>query len=850
MGLSKDGRWLISGGGRSRVFVHDLAHDFEAERIIRQPHDRRIERVLLLPDGTHFVTVDQDGKSFRWNLGQPTLEPQPWLADQECRREAAGGDALTGKVAVLCGNGDVQIFGPSGDTGNPEVVKSPAGQVKAMAMSPDARWLALGRDDGTLVLRDLKARRQVEQKVAETSIDQLELSQREALAVVHERGISVFSVSNGLDAKSAGLIPAKSVQALCFSPGGGSLAIASGDEGVAVWSLDGAKPAKATQVGNSSSAACLSFTSDGRNLVVGGLDGSLLFQAMEAPGAPARRIAPHRGMVRQLGISPQGQSLLIRNELNQIALCDPANRTYVRPPGYWSSAAFLDDATLLVCAASDPDHPENSGGWFARMDRNKLTVDRAFFTREAPGYKIPETVAFEAVTLSPDRKRMAATGPDTAVPLVCVWDMKSGKLTHWLTEIEDPVRSASFSSDGRYLATAGDSPKVQLWELDAAGGAIKRPKVTFLQPGTWNVTCVQVRPGASRQLVTGHSEGRAMLWNWRDSTATLEAPHLVENVLDGAVRAITFMPDGQKLAVAGDGITIWLGELEPKPRRLTLDRASQHFEQVNTLAAWPDGSLLCSGSDDTTVRFWDVQKQTLKGAFAPATSPLDDDQAKKPEASNEIDWVFYAPDGRFDASAQGRRLVRFRQRGLARPMEQFDATLYTFGLGEQIISQEIPKMTDEPKESPPVAIDAPLRLDASQPETQLSVRLGRKTFTTSAFITTASRSRPGSKISRGPCPGSFRFASACSWETTGSTRWPAGQDHTTAVHRNPTCRSLTWARWSPARSMCSPWASASTARAGSTSRHWTPSNSASSCTSVVSMRKDRADFGFLNPMIR
>ncbi len=377
-----------------------------------------------------------------------------------------------------------------------------------------------------------------------------------------------------------------------------------------------------------------------------------------------------------------------------------------------------------VRAAGDPEHPENPGGWLARMDRNQLTVDRGFFAREAPGYKLPETVAFEAVTLSPDRRRSAATVPDTAVPLVCVWDLKSGKLTHWLSEIEDPVRSASFSSDGRYLATAGDSPRAQLWELDAAGGEVKRPKVTFLQPGTSNVTCVQVRPGASRQLVTGHSEGRAMLWNWRDSTATLEAPHLVENVLDGAVRAITFMPDGRKLAVAGDGTTIWLGELEPKPRRLALDRASQHFEQVNTLAAWPDGSLLCSGSDDTSVRFWDVQKQTLKGAFAPATSPLDDDQAKKPEASTEIDWVCYAPDGRFDASAQGRRLVRFRQRGLARPMEQFDATLYTFGLGEQIISQEIPKMTDEPKESPPVAIDAPLRLDASQPETQLSVRLG------------------------------------------------------------------------------------------------------------------------------
>jgi hypothetical protein len=429
-------------------------------------------------------------------------------------------------------------------------------------------------------------------------------------------------------------------------------------------------------------------------------------------------------MVEQLGISPNGQLLLIRNELNQIQICDPRNRTCVRAPGQWSSVAFLDDETLILCAAGDADHPENSAGWLARMDRNKLTVDRGFFARESPGYKIPETVAFEAVTLSPDRKRLAATVPDAAVPLVCVWDVKSGKLTHWLTQIQDPVRSASFSTDGRYLATAGDSPSAQLWELDAAGGEIKRPTVTFLEAGTSNVTCVQIRPGASRQLVTGHSSGRAMLWSWRESKATAEAPHLVEGVLDGAVRAIAFTPNGRTLAVAGDGTTIWLGELEPKPRRLAFDRRSNHFEQVNALASWPDGSLIASGSDDTTVRFWDVEKRVLKGTFATATSRSDDDKAAKPEATTEVDWVFYAPDGRFDASARGRGLVRFRQKDHARPMEQFDATLYTFGLGEQIISQEIPKLTEAPKEPAPLAIDAPLRPDPAQPDTRLSVHLG------------------------------------------------------------------------------------------------------------------------------
>ncbi len=67
--------------------------------------------------------------------------------------------------------------------------------------------------------------------------------------------------------------------------------------------------------------------------------------------------------------------------------------------------------------------------------------------------------------------------------------------------------------------------------------------------------------------------------------------------------------------MAGDGTTIWLGELEPRPRALTLNQRPHDFEQVNSLAAWSDGSLLVSGGDDTTIKFWDLAKHTLRARF-------------------------------------------------------------------------------------------------------------------------------------------------------------------------------------------------------------------------------------------
>ena len=84
-------------------------------------------------------------------------------------------------------------------------------------------------------------------------------------------------------------------------------------------------------------------------------------------------------------------------------------------------------------------------------------------------------------------------------------------MTHWLSGLDDPVRTLGFSADARRLVTAGDSPEARLWDLAAAPGELKTPEVTFQDPGiSRNVTCVAIRPG-TEQVVTGHSDGKVYL---------------------------------------------------------------------------------------------------------------------------------------------------------------------------------------------------------------------------------------------------------------------------------------------------------------------------------------------------
>ena len=274
LGLSRDGRWLISGGGRSHVLVHDLTQDFAVKQVLRQPHDGRIERVLLLPDGVHFVTVDQNAKTFLWNLSEPVLKPQPWLTDQECLKEAAGGDAETGKVAVLCGSGEIRVMGASGDPADPLILRPSSARFSALALAPDGHWLAAGREDGTILLRDLKTDKQAQQKIAETSITQLAISRRELLAAVHDQGVKLLPISGGLNQSPSIAVSEQPVRVLSFSPSGRTLAMAGDNPEVSLWNVEADRPTRTATLAAAPVVSFLGFSGDNRTLLVGGADGA------------------------------------------------------------------------------------------------------------------------------------------------------------------------------------------------------------------------------------------------------------------------------------------------------------------------------------------------------------------------------------------------------------------------------------------------------------------------------------------------------------------------------------------------------------------------------------------------
>ncbi len=213
LALTRNDRWLISGGGRGAVLVYDRQKDFRVIPLaVAQPHGASIRQIALLPDGLHFVSIDADGRSFLWDASQAPLLPQPWLADVACREVAVGGRTGpdghdTSYVATRCGDGTVRIFDSTGGGGT--VRNFARSDPAAVAVSPDGGLLAVGYDDGQVSIHDLRNGAREDFKAANhpVAVRRLVFSPAGLLAIGHKDGLRLVGLPPNPPISTVGAAP-------------------------------------------------------------------------------------------------------------------------------------------------------------------------------------------------------------------------------------------------------------------------------------------------------------------------------------------------------------------------------------------------------------------------------------------------------------------------------------------------------------------------------------------------------------------------------------------------------------------------------------------------------------------
>jgi len=199
-----------------------------------------------------------------------------------------------------------------------------------------------------------------------------------------------------------------------------------------------------------------------------------------------------------------------------------------------------------------------------------------------------------------------------------------------LAQYDQAAYTLAFSSDGRWLATAGEESVVRVYDTTTLAETLS----LNTEQGEINGICFS--PDGVTVATTGDN-GTIQLWEWRKKQLKLEIA-----ALDDEVYEVLFTPDGQRLISTGidPKICVWnalSGEL--------LGRLEGHTDTAGAIDISPDGQLLASASSDWTLRLWDLNS-------------LRQIRVLHKENLSKLVCVKFSNDGRWLASGgRGRRVT-------------------------------------------------------------------------------------------------------------------------------------------------------------------------------------------------
>ncbi|MEH1821609.1 MAG: serine/threonine-protein kinase [Nostoc sp.] len=236
------------------------------------------------------------------------------------------------------------------------------------------------------------------------------------------------------------------------------------------------------------------------------------------------------------------------------------------------------------------------------------------------------------LAISPDSHTLASGSDDKIVKL---WDLNTKKVLASFSEHSQAVKSVTFSPNGQILATASDDKTIKLWQVETL------KEICTLLGHSHAVKSVAFSPDG-QILASGSGDKTIKLW---DVNTGREIFTITGHQLQ--VNSVAFSPDGKLLASASYDRTIRLWQIptrgrgagsrgqgdmnsaelkdypqgaedispfplpvENRPCSL-LSTLSGHAWAVLTVAFSPDGQILATGSDDNTIKLWEVNTGQL-----------------------------------------------------------------------------------------------------------------------------------------------------------------------------------------------------------------------------------------------
>ncbi|KAI3542637.1 hypothetical protein CSPX01_06842 [Colletotrichum filicis] len=392
------------------------------------------------------------------------------------------------------------------------------------------------------------------------------------------------------------------VSDLSFTLDGRYLASGSNFEAVRLWNVSTRATVRKYEGGATDKMSAIAISPDGNTLAGGSDDFTVMVWDTQSGSLRYSIKDAHKGWVNAVDFSPDGRRLVSGSMDESVAIWHANTGDLIQRFDNHSSS--INSAIFSPCGTIVAT---GSGDELVRLWNVSKTPPEVSSILEG------HTRPVNCVRFS-QNGRVVASGSDDMT--IKIWEVSNGSVRFTLEGHTKKLWAIAFSSDDRILASGSEDKTVRLW--DATRGS----PLAVLKDHTSGINSVVFSPDDTL-LATGSFDDEVRLWNTDDWTLVGKLDDFAEDANSGIlatqrpyilklddvdkghakeVSRVVFSPNGEVLASGSQDSTIklWHGSE-------VYSSLEGHSGGISHLSFSPNGKQIVSGSSDLTLRVWNVE---------------------------------------------------------------------------------------------------------------------------------------------------------------------------------------------------------------------------------------------------